>query len=114
MWEKGKVSLQAAGRVGFEPAVGTSPTTVFETVPFNHSGTSPMGVLHYTKRGPPPASNQDTLADESSNRQHPARWAGTPLGRRSGRAWEGGCSPSPFAAEAEPSVRGSNPRRGLS
>ena len=30
-----------AGREGFEPSVDTRPTTVFETVPFNHSGTSP-------------------------------------------------------------------------
>ena len=32
----------AAERVGFEPTVETSSTTVFETVPFNHSGTSPV------------------------------------------------------------------------
>ena len=38
-----------AERVGFEPTVGTSPTTVFETVPFNHSGTSPIRATHYTK-----------------------------------------------------------------
>lgn len=31
-----------AGREGFEPSVDTRPTTVFETVPFNHSGTSPI------------------------------------------------------------------------
>ncbi len=30
-----------AERVGFEPTVPQSDTTVFETVPFNHSGTSP-------------------------------------------------------------------------
>ena len=30
-----------AERVGFEPTVATRATTVFETVPFNHSGTSP-------------------------------------------------------------------------
>ena len=30
-----------AERVGFEPSVDTKPTTVFETVPFNNSGTSP-------------------------------------------------------------------------
>ena len=35
-------SCSLAERVGFEPTVGTSPTTVFETVPFNHSGTSPV------------------------------------------------------------------------
>ena len=32
-----------AERVGFEPTVETSPTKVFETVPFNRSGISPMG-----------------------------------------------------------------------
>ena len=36
----GRVSI-LAGREGFEPSVETSPTTVFETVPFNHSGTFP-------------------------------------------------------------------------
>ena len=30
-----------AERVGFEPTVPTRGTTVFETVPFDHSGTSP-------------------------------------------------------------------------
>ncbi len=30
-----------AERVGFEPTVATRTTTVFETVPFNRSGTSP-------------------------------------------------------------------------
>jgi hypothetical protein len=30
-----------AERVGFEPTVRKDPTTVFETVPFNRSGTSP-------------------------------------------------------------------------
>ncbi len=30
-----------AERVGFEPTVQQSHTTVFETVPINHSGTSP-------------------------------------------------------------------------
>ena len=33
--------IDSAERVGFEPTVDTRPTTVFETVPFNHSGTSP-------------------------------------------------------------------------
>ena len=32
---------QMAERVGFEPTVATRTTTVFETVPFNRSGTSP-------------------------------------------------------------------------
>ena len=31
-----------AERVGFEPTVTTCATTVFETAPFNHSGTSPV------------------------------------------------------------------------
>ena len=30
-----------AERVGFEPTAVTRAATVFETVPFNHSGTSP-------------------------------------------------------------------------
>jgi hypothetical protein len=34
-----------AGREGFEPSVDTRPTTVFETVPFNHSGTFPNILL---------------------------------------------------------------------
>ena len=29
------------GRVGFEPTVDAKPTTVFETAPIDHSGTSP-------------------------------------------------------------------------
>ena len=33
-----------AERVGFEPTVAQRTTTVFETAPFNHSGTSPRGV----------------------------------------------------------------------
>jgi hypothetical protein len=33
-----------AERVGFEPTVTHWATTVFETVPFNHSGTSPNSV----------------------------------------------------------------------
>ncbi len=36
-------SISLAERVGFEPTVREVPTTVFETVPFNHSGTSPNG-----------------------------------------------------------------------
>ena len=31
-----------AERVGFEPTVAQGTTTVFETVPFNRSGTSPL------------------------------------------------------------------------
>ncbi len=34
--------LRPAERVGFEPTVVHRATTVFETVPFNHSGTSPV------------------------------------------------------------------------
>ena len=33
--------VNSAERVGFEPTVATRATTVFETVPFNRSGTSP-------------------------------------------------------------------------
>ena len=33
--------LSPAERVGFEPTVAQRTTTVFETAPFNHSGTSP-------------------------------------------------------------------------
>ncbi len=35
-------SVWKAERVGFEPTVRTSPTPVFETGPFNRSGTSPV------------------------------------------------------------------------
>jgi hypothetical protein len=31
--------------VGFEPTVAQRTTTVFETAPFNHSGTSPSGII---------------------------------------------------------------------
>ncbi len=34
--------------MGFEPTVKEAPTTVFETVPFNRSGTSPNGEGEYT------------------------------------------------------------------
>ena len=34
--------IRSAERVGFEPTVDTRSTTVFETAPFNHSGTSPV------------------------------------------------------------------------
>ena len=37
-----------AERVGFEPTVTTSATTVFETAPIGRSGTSPQGSAHYT------------------------------------------------------------------
>lgn len=33
--------LLVAERGGFEPPVGSSPTTVFKTVPINRSGISP-------------------------------------------------------------------------
>ena len=36
-----KKRTKRAERVGFEPTVTTSATTVFETDPFGHSGTSP-------------------------------------------------------------------------
>ncbi len=36
--------LRPAERVGFEPTVAVRPTTVFETAPFVHSGTSPINV----------------------------------------------------------------------
>ena len=36
------LNLQAE-RVGFEPTMTTRAITVFETAPFNHSGTSPAG-----------------------------------------------------------------------
>ena len=36
-----------AERVGFEPTVAQKATTVFETVPFNRSGTSPNGAAYY-------------------------------------------------------------------
>jgi hypothetical protein len=34
---------RVAERVGFEPTVVQRATTVFETAPINHSGTSPFG-----------------------------------------------------------------------
>jgi hypothetical protein len=39
--------FQVAERVGFEPTVATRTTTVFETVPFNRSGTSPNSGANY-------------------------------------------------------------------
>lgn len=38
---KGWAAGLAAERVGFEPTVEKNPTPVFETGPFNHSGTFP-------------------------------------------------------------------------
>ncbi len=35
-------TLRSAERVGFEPTVAARATTVFETAPFVHSGTSPI------------------------------------------------------------------------
>lgn len=35
--------MPRAEREGFEPSVATRTTTVFETVPINRSGTSPVG-----------------------------------------------------------------------
>jgi hypothetical protein len=54
------VGCFAAERVGFEPTVDTRPTTVFETVPFGHSGTSPFNLLechavHYAQAVTPQA-----------------------------------------------------------
>ncbi len=56
--------LDSAERVGFEPTVATRATTVFETVPFNHSGTSPNNYgrfgkprgRHYSRKLPAPVS----------------------------------------------------------
>ncbi len=42
---------KTAERVGFEPTVTNKATTVFETVPIGHSGTSPCGG-NYTLRIP--------------------------------------------------------------
>jgi hypothetical protein len=46
--------------VGFEPTVETSPTTVFETVPFNRSGTSPVSFA--------PQLYQNPLSRKGQNR----------------------------------------------
>ena len=43
-----KVFCKLAERQGFEPWVRRRRTTVFETVPFNHSGISPQRVQGYT------------------------------------------------------------------
>jgi hypothetical protein len=40
-------NLHIAERVGFEPTVARKATTVFETVPFNRSGTSPNSGAYY-------------------------------------------------------------------
>ena len=37
--------ISLAEGVGFEPTVPLKGTTVFETAPFNHSGTPPLGGL---------------------------------------------------------------------
>jgi hypothetical protein len=48
-----------AERVGFEPTVETSPTPVFETGPFNHSGISPDAAYRvYPKPGKVPRTLQ--------------------------------------------------------
>ena len=39
---KRDLPLFLAEREGFEPSVATRTTAVFETAPFNHSGTSPV------------------------------------------------------------------------
>ena len=42
----GSINLKRkAERVGFEPTVTRRTTTVFETAPIGHSGTSPMGQI---------------------------------------------------------------------
>ncbi len=41
------VRAEKAERVGFEPTVVQRATTVFETAPINHSGTSPYGLELY-------------------------------------------------------------------
>ncbi|EKD89003.1 MAG: hypothetical protein ACD_34C00238G0001, partial [uncultured bacterium] len=38
-------AMLLAERVGFEPTVTRKATTVFETAPFSHSGTSPNGKI---------------------------------------------------------------------
>jgi hypothetical protein len=42
-----RVFFDLAERVGFEPTVAQRATTVFETVPFSRSGTSPSGRRDY-------------------------------------------------------------------
>ena len=37
--------LKFGGERGIRTLGGLAPTTVFETVPFNHSGTSPAGTI---------------------------------------------------------------------
>ena len=41
-----------AERVGFEPTVGETPTSDFESDPFSRSGTSPQGRQRYPLRPP--------------------------------------------------------------
>ncbi len=41
-----------AERVGFEPTMAKKAITVFETVPFNHSGTSPREKLYHAAEKP--------------------------------------------------------------
>ena len=41
--------LSLAEGVGFEPTVAIKTTTVFETVPFVHSGTLPRVLLNQTQ-----------------------------------------------------------------
>ena len=43
-------AMLLAERVGFEPTVTRKATTVFETAPFSHSGTSPNGKI-ITEKG---------------------------------------------------------------
>jgi len=37
-------------REGFEPPVGFEPTAIFETAPFDHSGTSPTKEYYTTSK----------------------------------------------------------------
>src|SRR5690606_5723337 len=52
---RGPCTSRDAEGVGFEPTVTTGATPVFETGPFNHSGTPPAGVRESTTpAGRPP------------------------------------------------------------
>ncbi len=51
------VAFQLAEREGFEPTVGSSPTTVFKTVPLNRSGISPWAKIEKQKTLPTKSQN---------------------------------------------------------
>jgi hypothetical protein len=102
---KGLVKFTSCGEGGIRTHGGDEPHNGFRDRPI-------QPLWHLSNRRSPlyqtethPQHPIGTLAYRRTNHPHPDPWAYIRQEQMSGRSWEGGCSPSPFAAEVTPSVR---------